>query len=110
MKLKLENYIKKTEKDIKNNKVNKDELLIVIKFFQHERLVHLIVTFFVGISSILFLIGFLLVENIYLFVLFLITLCLFIPYIFHYYYLENGTQKLYDLYLKSNSKEKIEKL
>lgn len=103
MKLKLENYIKKTEKDIKNNKVNKDELLIVTKFFQHERLVHLIVTFFVGISSILFLIGFLLVENIYLFVLFLITLCLFIPYIFHYYYLENGTQKLYELYLNKRA-------
>ncbi len=110
MKLKLENYIKKTENNIKNNKVNKDELIIVIKFFQHERLVHLIVTFFVGIAAILFLISFLLLENIYLFILFLITLCLFIPYIFHYYYLENGTQKLYDLYLKSNSKEKIEKL
>ncbi len=106
MKLKLENYIKKTENNIKNNKVNKDELIIVIKFFQHERLVHLIVTFFVGIAAILFLISFLLLENIYLFILFLITLCLFIPYIFHYYYLENGTQKLYDLYLKSNSKEK----
>ena len=110
MKLKLENYIKKTENNIKNNKVNKDELIIVIKFFQHERLVHLIVTFFVGIAAILFLISFLLLENIYLFILFLITLCLFIPYIFHYYYLENGTQKSYDLYLKSNSKEKIEKL
>ncbi len=103
MKLKLEKYIKKTEKDIKNNEVNKDELLVVIKFFQHERLVHLMVTFFVGISSILFLIGFLLVENIYLFVLFLITLCLFIPYIFHYYYLENGTQKLYELYLNKRA-------
>ena len=103
MKLKLEKYIKKTEKDIKNNEVNKDELLVVIKFFQHERLVHLMVPFFVGISSILFLIGFLLVENIYLFVLFLITLCLFIPYIFHYYYLENGTQKLYELYLNKRA-------
>ncbi len=103
MKLKLEKYIKKTENDIKNNEVNKDELLVVIKFFQHERLVHLMVTFFVGISSILFLIGFLLVENIYLFVLFLITLCLFIPYIFHYYYLENGTQKLYELYLNKRA-------
>ena len=99
----MEKYIKKTEKDIKNNEVNKDELLVVIKFFQHERLVHLMVTFFVGISSILFLIGFLLVENIYLFVLFLITLCLFIPYIFHYYYLENGTQKLYELYLNKRA-------
>ena len=64
---------------------------------------NLMVTFFVGISSILFLIGFLLVENIYLFVLFLITLCLFIPYIFHYYYLENGTQKLYELYLNKRA-------
>ena len=110
MKLKLKNYIKKTENNIKNNKVNKDELILFIKFFQHERLVHLIVTFFVGIAAILFLISFLLLENIYLFILFLITLFLFIPYIFHYYYLENGTQKLNDLYLKSNSKEKIEKL
>lgn len=79
---------------------DKDKLKTKIEFFQHERLVHLIVTFFVGISSINLLIGFIITENIGLGILFFTTLLLFIPYIFHYYYLENGIQKLYDLYFK----------
>lgn len=108
MKLKLEDYIKKLEKENTKEKVDKelkDEALHVIEFFQHERLVHLIVTFFTGISTIIFLISFLFLENIFLFLLFVVTLCLFIPYIFHYYYLENGTQKLYDLYLSISRKK-----
>lgn len=102
MKLKLDNYIKYLSN--KNNNTNIDEVLNVIKFFQHERLVHLLVTIFTGIIAVMFFISFLLVNNIYLFILFIITLCLFIPYIFHYYYLENGTQKLYDLYLERERK------
>ena len=101
MKLKLNNYISELEDKIKNNKIDKDldeEVLTTIGFFQHERFVHLLVTVFVGISCILFLLGTLQFGIIGLFLLFLITLLLFIPYIFHYYYLENGTQKLYDLY------------
>ena len=101
MKLKLNNYISELENKIKNNKIDKDldeEVLTTIGFFQHERFVHLLVTVFVGISCILFLLGTLQFGIIGLFLLFLITLLLFIPYIFHYYYLENGTQKLYDLY------------
>ena len=108
MKIKLEDYINKLEQESKKEKVNKElkeEALHVINFFQHERLVHLIVTFFAGISTIIFLISFLFLENIFLFLLFVVTLCLFIPYIFHYYYLENGTQKLYDLYLDISRKE-----
>jgi len=110
MKLKLDKYIKKLEKENKKDKVDEkllEEILHVITFFQHERFVHLIVTFFVGVCAVLFLLGFLQFENISIFILFIITLCLFIPYIFHYYYLENGTQKLYDLYLDlSRKKEK----
>lgn len=101
MKLKLNNYISELEDKLKNNKIDKDldeEVLTTIGFFQHERFVHLLVTVFVGISCILFLLGTLQFGIIGLFLLFLITLLLFIPYIFHYYYLENGTQKLYDLY------------
>lgn len=101
MKLKLNNYISELEDKIKNNKIDKDldeEVLTTIGFFQHERFVHLLVTVFVGISCILFLLGTLQFGIIGLFLLFLITLLLFIPYIFHYYYLENGVQKLYDLY------------
>ena len=103
MKLKLNNYISELEDKIKNNKIEKDldkEVLTTIAFFQHERFVHLLVTVFVGISCILFLLGTLQFGIIGLFLLFLITLLLFIPYIFHYYYLENGVQKLYDLYFE----------
>ena len=103
MKQKLEDYIKELEEKIEKKNIKKglsEEVLTKIHFFQHERLVHLIVTFFVGVSSILFLLGFISFENIALLLLFILTLLLFIPYIFHYYTLENGTQKLYDLYFK----------
>lgn len=101
MKIKLSTYCKVLEQKIKKKQIDKnlsEEVYTWILFFQHERLVHLIVTFFTGIGTILFLLGFLAFENIPLLLLFLITLCLFVPYIFHYYYLENGVQKLYDLY------------
>ena len=55
MKVKLKEYI--NEQESKKN-ISKDELtdlLTWISFFQHQRLVHLIVTFFTGISAILFL-------------------------------------------------------
>ncbi len=99
MKKELEEYIKYVENN-KKKKDLKEEVLIKIKFFEHERLVHLIVTFFTGIAAILFFLGFLIIESIPLFILFLITLLLFIPYIIHYFYLENGTQKLQRLYFK----------
>ena len=92
MKMKLHDYIKSLDEGTERIDIN------YIIFFQHERLVHLIVTFFTGIGTILFLLGFLAFENIPLLLLFLITLCLFVPYIFHYYYLENGIQRLYNLY------------
>ena len=85
MKIKLKNYIKELEEKINYKKITKEEienLYTWILFFQHERLVHLIVTFFTGISTILFLLGLLCFSTIPLLLLFLITLCLFIPYIF----------------------------
>jgi len=95
MKMKLHEYIKSLDSGKEKIDIN------YIIFFQHERLVHLIVTFFVGIAMVLFFIGFIITENVYVFILFSILLCLFIPYIFHYYYLENNVQKLYDYYLQS---------
>ena len=95
MKVKLHDYIKSLDEGIEKIDIN------YIIFFQHERLVHLIVTFFVGIAMVLFFIGFLTTQNILVFVLFTLLLCLFIPYIFYYYYLENNVQKLYDYYFKS---------
>ena len=95
MKMKLHDYIKNLDDGIEKIDIN------YILFFQHERLVHLIVTFFVGLAMIVFFVGFLLTQNILVFVIFVLLLCLFIPYIFHYYYLENNVQKLYDYYIQS---------
>lgn len=92
------------KKDIKNKEELLDEILTQIKFFQHERLIHLIVTFFEGIGTILFL-GFgLITNNVGMFLLFFVGIVLFFPYILHYYYLENGTQSLYKKYFKIKEK------
>lgn len=95
MKIKLHDYITRLDEGKEKIDVN------YIVFFQHERLVHLIVTFFVGLIMSLFFIAFLLTENILVFVLFLLLLCLFIPYIFYYYYLENNVERLYNYYFQS---------
>ena len=95
MKMKLHDYIKSLDSGEEKIDIN------YIIFFQHERLVHLIVTFFVGIAMVGFFIGFILAQNILLFVIFALLTCLFIPYIFHYYYLENNVQRLYDYYIQS---------
>lgn len=84
------------------NRVAKEkaELLVQIGFFQHERLIHLIVTVLFALMTILvFLLA---VTNFapWTGVLLLLLLMLLIPYIRHYWLLENGTQKLYQYYDK----------
>lgn len=76
----------------------REELLTQIQFFQHERLVHLIVTVLFALLTVLTLFASLLIENLLLLVLFAMFLILLIPYIRHYYILENGVQKLYEYY------------
>ena len=92
------------KKEIKNKEDLLDEVLTQIKFFQHERLVHLIVTFFEGIGTVLFLGFALLTNNVGMYLLFFLGILLFFPYILHYYYLENGTQSLYKKYFKIKEK------
>ncbi|MBQ5423021.1 MAG: hypothetical protein IIU27_04005 [Clostridiales bacterium] len=71
-----------------------------ISFFQHERLIHLIVTFFFAL--------FLLMEIYALFtlpfsyapvcgVLVLLFFVLVVAYVFHYYFLENSVQQMYKM-------------
>lgn len=104
MKERILNYVQETDKLInENQKIPKERLeyhLIQIEQFQHERLIHLIVTALVGILAILFLLFGLLMENIGLLITFIALLCLFIPYILHYYLLENNVQKMYSQYDK----------
>lgn len=102
MKERILNYVAETDKLIQSHKkVTKERLeyhLIQIEQFQHERLIHLIVTVFVGLLAMAFFLFGLLIENIGLLIVFLALICLFIPYILHYYLLENNVQKLYTQY------------
>ena len=101
MKKYLYNYINEVEN---NNKITKEDILVKINFFSHERLIHLIVTLFFALISIIFTV---LCFNYFNYLLYIITLILYIMllfYIVHYYRLENGVQYLYKLYDKKNKK------
>lgn len=76
----------------------KKEHLTQVSFFQHERLVHLIVTVTFAILEMLAIFLFMLCPGIAVFCLVVIILVLLVPYIRHYYILENEVQKMYRQY------------
>jgi len=78
----------------------KQDLLVQIGFFQHERLVHLLVTLAFALLMVLFLALMLWTKIWLLAAVFLLVFVLLIFYFVHYYRLENGVQKLYSLYDK----------
>ncbi len=75
-----------------------DSLLIHIRFFQHERLIHLIVTATVALLTLVTGLGLLVRPVPLLGVIVLLLIMLLAFYIVHYYRLENGVQQLYVLY------------
>ena len=74
------------------------QLLTQIQFFQHERLIHLIVTHMFAVITIVTLVAMCYFHTITMLVLMILEIGLLFPYIVHYYHLENGTQKLYTYY------------
>lgn len=76
----------------------RQQLIDQIQFFQHERLIHLIVTHMFAIITIVTLVGMMYFQTIPLFLLMVLEIGLLFPYIVHYYHLENGTQTLYTYY------------
>ncbi|MGN0165929.1 MAG: hypothetical protein ACI39R_07075 [Lachnospiraceae bacterium] len=72
--------------------------LIQIGFFMHERLVHLIVTMVFAILTVLSILYAIGNPTIGMLVLILAFMVLLVPYIMHYYLLENGVQKMYKQY------------
>lgn len=69
-----------------------------IVFFQHERFIHLIITLFFSLILIASVISAYLTSSVLLTILSALLLCLVVPYIMHYYFLENNVQGLYDDY------------
>lgn len=76
----------------------KQEHLTQISFFQHERLVHLMVTVTFAILEMLAVLIALLFPGIATLLLVIVVMILLIPYIRHYFILENEVQKMYRQY------------
>lgn len=74
------------------------EHLIQVSFFQHERLVHLIVTIGFALMTVLAVAIYCIAAYLPALALIVAFLVLLIPYIGHYYLLENEVQKMYGQY------------
>lgn len=72
--------------------------LVQISFFAHERIIHLIVTVVFAILTMLSMMLTLLTITPAPFFLTIGFIVLLVPYIRHYYLLENSVQKMYEQY------------
>ncbi len=105
----LRDYVKYIDDILKSKKdIDLDLLmnghLIKIQFFQHERLIHLLVTLFYGIFTLTM---FAFININILFILpSIILMVLLLFYVRHYFFLENSVQYLYKQYDMMNEKVK----
>ena len=107
----LGDYIKEIDKKIEEKNITEKDIenhLIKIEFFQHERLIHLLVTLAYGIFLFLSVLIF---TQIWLFIIIIyIALIFLLFYVRHYFFLENNVQYLYKQYdrmkniIKENAK------
>lgn len=100
---KVLSYYEKVEEQIKDGKKSdtlKQDFLMHISFFQHERTIHLLVTLAFALLEMLALILLCIQRIPACFLLVMLLFFMLVPYIFHYYSLENAVQKMHDLYDK----------
>ena len=100
MKNYMKEYIESIDKLIESKKISNideviEEHLLKISFFQHERLIHFLVTMLFTILSFACIIYTINNISIGFVLLTIVFLCLEVPYIFHYYFLENSVQHMY---------------
>ena len=72
--------------------------LVKIQFYQHERLIHLIVTALFAVMEVMCVATLLVSQNLWAMALMAMILVLLIPYVGHYYFLENSVQEMYLLH------------
>jgi len=78
--------------------------LVQIGFFAHERLIHLIVTVTFAILTVIVFLYTFSNFSISMLLLIIMLLVLMIPYIKHYFLLENSVQYMYEQYDKMQAK------
>lgn len=97
----ISNYVKYVDKVIKEDKYKDsfiEEHKEMIKYFQHERVIHLVITLFYAMLTLLFW-GLSLLSLIFV-VIAIILSGFLVCYIYHYFYLENHVQYMYKQYNK----------
>lgn len=109
MEKRILNYRKRIDEILQKEDANWEKILeehlTQIAFFQHERLIHLIVTVLFAVLEIMSILGTVILSamgggNLAIGILTILLLVLLIPYIRHYYILENEVQKMYVQYDK----------
>ena len=76
----------------------REDLLAQFAFFAHERLIHLLVTLGFALFTLLAFAALVFTQEPAAAAFLLLLLVLLVPYIIHYYHLENGVQRLYACY------------
>lgn len=107
MKKEISAYMEFVKKQLESGNITAEfieKLLIRIQFYQHERLVHLIVTMTFAVMTVLSVVMLITTGEISAALLTALFLGLVIPYISHYYFLENSVQALYKLYYEALEK------
>lgn len=103
MKAYISKYINQVEEFMKSDRsVAEYQKLLAefetkINYFQHERLIHLIVTVLFALLEMSAIYVILIAPNLGAIVFSIMFLVLLVPYVMHYYFLENSVQKMYTM-------------
>ncbi len=96
------------QRDNLNFKEEIEKHLKQMEFFMHERLIHLIVMCLFAIATVITCLVFVVSEQITVLLLAIALMVLLVPYIKHYYLLENSVQYMYKQYDKMLEKAGME--
>lgn len=102
--LKMTNELLLTQMSPQEWEAAAKEHFVQISFFQHERLIHLLVTLCFAIMTVGTFLVIAVTGYIYLTALFVLLMVLLVPYVWHYFVLENGVQEMYRQYDEMKSK------
>lgn len=104
MKKQIQDYIKAIKWTLTDDNPETDwkevanSHLTKIMFYQHERLIHLIVTALFAVMEVICVATLLTSPNLWSLLLIILIMVLLVPYVGHYYFLENSVQELYLIY------------
>lgn len=104
MRKRILTYRKRVDRILNENAPDTDwaavleEHLIQVGFFQHERLIHLLVTLAFGFFTLVSVLVLLATGELGALAFTLLFFVLLVPYILHYYLLENEVQRMYGQY------------